>query len=35
MLAAIRSYLDAVRQLQQQALGGLNLGGGLEGLLGG
>lgn len=35
VLAAIRSYLDAVRQLQQQALGGLNLGGGLEGLLGG
>jgi DNA-binding YbaB/EbfC family protein len=35
VLAAIRGYVEAARQLQAQALGGLDLGGGLEGLLGG
>ena len=35
VLAAVRGFVDAARQLQRQALGGLGLGGGLEGLLGG
>ncbi len=35
VLAAIRGYLDEVRRLQREALGGLDLGPGLEGLLGG
>jgi DNA-binding YbaB/EbfC family protein len=35
VLAAIRGFVDAARGLQRQALGGLDLGGGLEGLLGG
>ncbi len=35
VLAAFRGYLDEVRRLQREALGGLDLGSGLEGLLGG
>lgn len=35
VLAAIRGFVDAAQGLQRQALGGLDLGGGLEGLLGG
>ncbi|MHB1931234.1 MAG: YbaB/EbfC family nucleoid-associated protein, partial [Acidimicrobiales bacterium] len=35
VLAALRGFVEAARQLQAQALGGFDLGGGLEGLLGG
>ena len=35
VLAAIRDAVEKANELNQQALGGLGLGGGLEGLLGG
>jgi nucleoid-associated protein EbfC len=35
VLAALRDAVDKVNELNRQALGGLGLGGGLEGLLGG
>lgn len=35
ILSAARDYVDQVQALQSQALGGLDLGGGLGGLLGG
>ena len=35
VLAAIRDSVEKANELNQQALGGLGLGGGLEGLLGG
>jgi nucleoid-associated protein EbfC len=35
VLAALRDAVSRVNELNQQALGGLGLGGGLEGLLGG
>ncbi|MDA8286447.1 MAG: YbaB/EbfC family nucleoid-associated protein [Actinomycetota bacterium] len=35
VLAALRGFVEAAKQLQAQAIGGVDLGGGLEGLLGG
>lgn len=35
VLAALRDAVDKVNELNREALGGLGLGGGLEGLLGG
>jgi nucleoid-associated protein EbfC len=35
ILSAVRDYIDQVQALQSQAFGGLDLGGGLGGLLGG
>lgn len=35
VLAAVRDLVEQAQALQSQALGGLDLGGGLEGLLGG
>jgi DNA-binding YbaB/EbfC family protein len=35
VLAAIRNLIEQAQALQSQAMGGLDLGGGLEGLLGG
>jgi nucleoid-associated protein EbfC len=35
VLAAVRDAVDKANELNRQALGGLGLGGGLEGLLGG
>ncbi|HLH46829.1 MAG TPA: YbaB/EbfC family nucleoid-associated protein [Acidimicrobiales bacterium] len=35
VLAAVRDLIDKAQALQSQALGGLDLGGGIEGLLGG
>ncbi len=35
VLAAVRGFVDSARQSQRQALDGIDLGGGLEGLLGG
>ncbi len=35
VLAAFRGFVEAAKQLQAQAIGGVDLGGGLEGLLGG